>query len=161
MEVVFMKVKIIILIVVLILILLISCFFLFRKKVVISEVKSFRFSYSTGNMINAYVIYEFKCDNGKCVASIKPSGIPDEEKTKVKVDEKFVNKLTDILKKYDVASWNGFNKSNKYVLDGNSFSISIYMENGDDISASGYMMWPKHYREVVSEFDTLFSSITK
>lgn len=156
-----MKIKIIILIVILILVLLLSCLFLFRKKVVISEVKSFRLSYSTGNMINAYVIYEFSCDNGKCIASIKPSGVSDEEKTEVTAYKKFVNKLTDILKKYDVASWNGFNKSDKNVLDGNSFSLSIHMENGDSISASGYMMWPKHYREVVSEFDALFSSIDK
>ncbi|MBP5242600.1 MAG: hypothetical protein J6Z36_02795, partial [Clostridia bacterium] len=39
-----------------------------------------------------------------------------------------------VLNKYNVYSWDGFDKTNKNVLDGNSFSFSVNMNNGDDIS---------------------------
>ena len=56
---------------------------------------------------------------------------------------------------------NGFNKSDRYVLDGNSFSLSISMNNDEYVSASGYMKWPKNYKEVKEELITFFSTIIK
>ena len=65
-----------------------------------------------------------------------------------------------ILKKYGVGSWNGFNKRNKHVLDGNSFSLSVCMGE-EEIDASGYMRWPKNYADFTNAVRQLFDAAAK
>ena len=44
-------------------------------------------------------------------------------------------------------------------LDGDSFSFSLYTEDGKSISASGYMSWPKNYGEVEKELTNIFDAL--
>ncbi len=125
----------------------------------ISNMKSFYFTYTNGYAMNSYTRYEIKKEDDKYVASIKQDGKSEEETVKVNLSESSLKELEDILNKYNVSDWDGFNKTDKDVLDGDSFSCSIGMENGKGISASGYMKWPKNYKEVVSELDTYFSKL--
>ena len=130
-----------------------------KKEITISNIKYFHFSYSVGYAMNAYVIYELNYKDDKYIISIKPNGISDEEKKEVEVDNSFIQKLEEILKKYHVEKWNGFNKHDKNVLDGDSVSLNIRMENNDYLSASGYMKWPNNYGNVRGELDTIFMNI--
>lgn len=125
----------------------------------ISEIKSFYFTYTKGYAKDAYIIYRIDKRDGKYSAEIKPYGKSEEETKKVEISNESVKKLEDILNKYKVYSWNGFHKTNKNVLDGDSFSCSISTGNGDSISASGYMNWPDNYRNVVSELDEFFDGL--
>ena len=136
----------------------IICMIVFNSnnKIVINKFSYFHFSYSTGYAINSQVIYEIKCDD-KCIATIKPDGVDEENSTKVELNDNDINKLISILKKYKVNKWNGFKKFNKHVMDGNSFSLYMKMNNDDYISAIGYMKWPKNYNDVKSELDSFFS----
>lgn len=130
----------------------------FKRNIEIKDIKSLTFSYSTGNEIYSNVRYELDCSEN-CKVTIKPSGISDEDKYETDVDSKFVKRIEDVLNKYNVASWNGFNKNDKNVLDGDSFSTYInYGENGY-ISASGYMMWPNNYSDVRDELNTIFMEL--
>jgi hypothetical protein len=61
------------------------------------------------------------------------------------------------LNEHEVARWNGFDKNNRNVLDGNSFTLSVTMENGKDIHAHGYMKWPKGYQETKAALDGFFA----
>lgn len=132
--------------------------FLFKKKVVISDIKSFHFSYTTSTMMDASILYELKCDD-KIVATIKPELVPYEKAKTFEVDKPLCEELENILNKYNVGSWDDFRKSDPNVLDGNSFSLSIVTKDKKVISASGYMMYPKNYREVKSEIEGLFSKL--
>jgi hypothetical protein len=156
-----MKIKYIILIVVSLLIITLIYFMVYHKKMEIKNIKSFYLTYTKGYAMNAYVTYElnYDIDKNEYVASIKPYGISDEDKLKVTVNKDFSEKIKDVLVKYHVENWNGFNKNDKNVLDGDSFSISITMKNGDDIHASGYMRWPDNYKNVVNEIDNIFMDI--
>ena len=127
-----------------------------KKSVEINEIKHMHFSYSTGTMINSYVTYELTFKDGKYIAKIKPNGISTEETQEKEITKKQVKQIENILKKYEVNKWNGFDKSDPNVLDGNSFHISISFKDGLNISASGYMKYPKNYREATSELDNIF-----
>ena len=149
--------KIIILIIIILLIIIgIINISKLKNKNKISDIKSLHFGYTTGTMINSSVSYDLNYKDNKYIAIIKPNNISEEEAITTEISSKDIEKIIEILKKYNVQKWNGFNKHDPDVLDGNSFSISIYFKNNDSIIASGYMMYPNNYREVKEEFDDIF-----
>lgn len=155
-----MKEKILWIIIAILSILVIGAIFMFgNKKFKIESIKSLHFSYSNGYMINAYTTYDISLEDNTYYAKIKPYGIPEEESQKVKLDKETINKLIDILNEYDVGKWNNFHESDKNVLDGDSFSFSMYTLEDKYISASGYMRWPKNYREVENAFDEILGKL--
>ena len=95
----------------------------------------------------------------KYQVSIKPTGITEEETLKIEISPKEINKIEKILKENEIGNWNGFQKTDKNVLDGNSFSLSIRFTNNDSISASGYMKYPNNYKKVQAELDKFFMDI--
>lgn len=126
----------------------------------INDIKSLHYSYSVGYAINAYYTYDLDCED-KCIIKIKPNGYPEEEAKEYEVDDKTLNKIADILNKYEVSKWDGFDKSDKNVLDGNSFSFIVRLKNGGSIHASGYMKWPNNYSQVKNELKEVFDSLIK
>ena len=130
-----------------------------RKVKKIDSITQLRFSYSSGYMMNSDTAYEITKNGSKYYANIKPYLVPSDEAFEVELDEKVINEIIEVLNKYEVSKWDGFSKSDKYVLDGDSFSFSIHMDNGSDIYASGYMMWPKNYGEVKSELNRILGPL--
>lgn len=131
------------------------------KNVEIGELTSLYLSYSKGYMMNANIRYDFKYDKetNKYIVTIKPYLIAEEDALEIEVDEKFKDKLKEVLVKYEVGKWDGYNKSDKDVLDGDSFSFGAWFKDNTSIHASGYMMWPDNYRNVRDEIDTIFMEI--
>lgn len=152
------KILVLLVIIVIILVVILMILSMFRKKVSIDDIKSFHFSYSTGTMMYANVAYDLRCDE-KCIAVIKPSGVADTEALEVSCDDNVRNEIKKLMEKYHVDKWNGFDKSDNNVLDGNSFSLSIEMQNGETITAYGYMKWPLNYREFSNNVDSIFSKL--
>ncbi len=124
-----------------------------------ANIKSFYLTYTNGYMMNAYTIYQITYENEKYLAKIKPYGVDEEDDLIIEVDEEFIKEIVNILKKYNVNKWNGFNKTDHGVLDGDSFSFSLTLNNDKEIEASGYMRWPENYRDVVNEISPLFMDI--
>lgn len=133
----------------------------FRGTYVLEDTKSLAFGYSTGNMANARVKYTLLCENGTCTATVKEDGVAEEEAVIIAVDEAFVHRVEALLQSYDVQKWNGFQKSDKYVLDGKDFDMYMQNHRGQYFSASGYMKWPKGYDEVKKGLDELFGGLLK
>ena len=134
-----------------------------KKEIAIKNVYSFYLSYSRGYAINSNIIYEMIIDKetNNCIVKIKPYGISIEDTKEIIVDNSTINELTNILRKHNVEKWNGFNKFAKDVLDGDDFSLSIWMNYNKNIHASGYMMWPDGYRDFIGEIDEFFMNIYK
>ena len=153
-----MKMKIIILVLIVIIIILSILFFLPKKK--ISSIKRLYFTYTNGYAMNSYVIYELNCDD-KCTVKIKPLGEDEENTKEYNVSKKDLERIEKVLKDNNVEKWNGFNKNDKNVLDGDSFSMSITTREGEEIDAHGYMKWPTNYGEVKTELDKIFEDIRK
>lgn len=164
-----MNKKVIYLIFLTIFVIILICFiFVFIKRRVtnineieLNNIKSMKFSYSTGNMINAYVRYNIDYKDYKYIATIKPNNISEEEAKEIEIDKNTLENIVNVLNKYKVYHWNNFHKNDKRVLDGNSFSFTLSTTDGKDIDASGYMMWPENYRNVRDELDAIFNNLYK
>ena len=153
-----MKVKLLCILVVAV-ISLSGVFFLRPKTVELRDIYSFYYFFTTGNQMNASVSYSLRKEDGKYIAAIKPKGVPTEEAKTYEVTETFVKELEKFLWENQVEKWNGFDRSAKIVRDGNQFSLDIYMENGDEFSAHGYMKWPKNYQIVSEGIIALFDQL--
>lgn len=125
----------------------------------ISEIKSLRFRYTVGNYMYGDVRYELKHEDGEYTALVKRVGEAEEKAYITRVDAQFADSVAALLNKYKVGGWDGFNKSDRRVLDGNSFSLSVRWGGSGSVSASGYMRWPKGYREFREEMNALFMSL--
>ena len=134
---------------------------LYKDKTKIENTKSLTFRYTVGNYINADIVYELYLINNSYIATYKIAGIPKENQLKKEVSKETVTKIENILKKYKVYKWNGFNKSDNNVLDGNSFSFSYTNTNKKYISASGYMKYPKNYRNFKNDINSLYEELFK
>jgi len=124
------------------------------------SIKKLNFSYSSNNMMYGYTRYELDCSD-KCMATIKPYGESEEDTITVEVKESDVLELEKSLNKYEVNKWDGFDKIDKNVLDGNNFSFSLTTKNAEEISAHGYMKYPKNYGEVRGLLDSFFEKYYK
>ena len=157
------KIWILLLILVLVIIISLIVVLVKRKKIEFTKdnIKYIHFSYSTGTMIYANVRYNIDYENNKYVATIKPNNIPDEEEKKIEIDENTLEKIVEILNKYNVSYWNKFYKNDKSILDGNSFSFHLKTKDNRDIDAAGYMKWPQNYKEVREELNTIFDNLYK
>lgn len=125
----------------------------------IDTIEYMRFSYSSGWDAYSYTRYEIEKIDEDYYLDIKPSGVPEEEIQTIRLDKETINKIIDIFNKYNVSKWNRFNKYDKDVLDGDSFSFDLKTEDNNYISASGYMKWPNNYKEVRKELYDLLNPL--
>lgn len=135
--------------------LLSGCF----KSYTFTTITDLSFHYTNGYAMYADVEYTLKSNDNVYTVTIKPDGVADENTDTFVVDESFVQEVTKLLSTYHVEKWYNYRKSNKHVLDGDSFDLHISNENGDHLSAQGYEKWPKNYREVKEGLDKLFMSL--
>lgn len=63
----------------------------------------------------------------------------------VELDGEDVELLRALIDEFDLWSWNGFQKSNSQVLDGDSFGLSASFADGTELSAWGSNAYPKGY----------------
>ena len=128
----------------------------------ITDIRSFRFSYQVGNYMNGSVSYELKLEeDGTYTAKIKPNQVAEEDATVYKVGKAFADELAAFLRENKVSRWDGFSKSDKRVLDGNGFSFSLWTTDEQNVSAHGYMRWPRGYSEVKAGIEAIFAKLEK
>lgn len=75
------------------------------------------------------------------------------------VDEPVLEQLGEIVGKYRLDRWDGFDKSNKHVVDGNNFSLSVTLADGKTISAHGSNRFPDGYGDAKQEICELFEDL--
>lgn len=124
----------------------------------IETIKSMSFRYTTGTAYLSNVDYDIRCEE-KCIATIKPEGVHEEDAKKVELDENFIQELIIFFNEKKVYKWDGFSKSDKHVLDGCSFHFYLHEKNGRGIEATGYMMYPRNYKNVREKLDQIFQDL--
>lgn len=77
----------------------------------------------------------------------------------VVVDETVLENLGNIVSRHHLDQWNGFDKTNGMVLDGEGFSLSITLADENRITASGDNAFPKGYTDVKREICALFDAL--
>lgn len=64
-------------------------------------------------------------------------------------------KVRDVIFRYDVRSWDGFDKVDRFALDGEDFNLYITFADGTRISAKGSNRFPENYRDVFGELEAI------
>lgn len=75
--------------------------------------------------------------------------------------ESDVAALHEIINRFDLWKWHGFNKSASGVLDGAGFTLTILFADGTVIEAHGNNAFPQNYNKALSEIKILFSQYIK
>lgn len=60
-----------------------------------------------------------------------------------------------IFDEYDLSQWDGFDKSNQYVLDGEGFWLEIRLTDGTTVSARGENAFPRNYYQVMDRMQEI------
>ncbi len=121
-----------------------------------SKIVDFSFSYSSGSYMNSGSSYRATQKEDGVEVMVRQDGIDEKDVPLIMTDASFMDKIEEILEKNQVSAWNGYGMSAQDVLDGDSFSISVKMDNGQTLSAHGYEAWPENYGSVCGALDGLF-----
>ena len=70
-------------------------------------------------------------------------------------DLSIMDSIKEILQKYDVIKWDGFNKTESDIFDGHSFNIDVVFTDGTEIKAYGNNAFPENYNDVFAELNDL------
>ena len=127
------------------------------EPVEVSKAIDVYFSYSSGSYMNSGNSYSAVLrDDGVVEVKVRQDGQAEKNVPVIETDKAFLEKIDQIIADNNVAKWNGYHMSTRDVLDGDGFSLSIKMDNGQKISAGSYMAWPDGYGAFKGEMDTLF-----
>ena len=130
---------------------------LFNKQ--IKDITRMELRYTYGNNRGAYVQYILMKGEDGYGVSVKVRNMPEEDRTEFEVSREDVLRIEELLNKYKAGRWDGFSKSNKHVLDGNSFEFSVKTSSGVKVSARGYMSYPANYKAVRDGLDAIFTDM--
>jgi len=121
--------------------------------------KIVEFSYSYGSYFGGYNEYNvYTTDEG--IVHIDANGLNGSDLHIDKdVDESVLNEIDKIVNEYKIYNWDGFDKSDEDVLDGDSFEFKVSYENGKTIFAHGYMKYPDNYKEASDALINYFNSL--
>lgn len=122
-----------------------------------SNGKIIHFFYSYGSY-SGERIYEIEVTDDKAIIMAKGYNGVDLNLNK-EISTSYLEKIQKVVDKYDINSWDGFKKTDYDILDGDGFSIIIKYENGKEISATGYMKYPKNYKKASSELRKILEGI--
>ena len=75
------------------------------------------------------------------------------------VDDEIVDALYEVVEKYDLYRWDGFNKSRSGVLDGEGFRLEISFTDGTSIQANGDNAFPEDYFSAMGEMQEILDGI--
>ena len=75
------------------------------------------------------------------------------------LEEDYMSMLSQLATEQRMDKWDGFDKINKRVLDGESFSLEIVLADGRIINASGSNAYPKNYN--MSEVEALIDELAR
>lgn len=69
--------------------------------------------------------------------------------------------LTQVIDTYDMASWDGFSESRRFVLDGESFWLDFTLTDGTRMHARGENVFPEHYFDAMGAMWNILSRIAE
>ena len=119
---------------------------------------STNFTYNYGSYNGGYYEYNIKNKNKKNIFTAKGYNGVNLNINK-EIDEYYLEQLSKIIKETNIESWNGFNKKDNKILDGYSFNLKVEYKNGKTINASGYMKYPKNYKNTHKKIVKFLKSI--
>ncbi len=133
------------------------------KKAVVNTSGVTGFSYNFDGTIggNNFSYSVRKQKDGKIVLKYESMEYDEYGEMTREMDQAFLDSLDALYKKHNICRWEGYNKYNSYVCDGDGFSLSFSFADGKSMSAHGSNCYPEGYREFETEMDALFAPIVE
>ena len=75
------------------------------------------------------------------------------------IDQKYVDELFQVVEEYDLYKWDGFDKSQENVLDGEGFLLEIGFTDGTSIYANGDNAFPEDYFSAMGQMQEILDGI--
>ena len=129
---------------------LISC----AKEPADSRLVSFEYYYngSIGGDGHHYLV---KAEGDSVTLTYEDWELRDFGEMTIVIDSAVTDSLAALCKRLQIYKWDGFDKTNKYVLDGDGFSLYLAYEDGRRVSAHGTNSYPAGYGEFVGGMDKI------
>ena len=127
------------------------------KKAVDNEsgLTDFRYSYNGSIGGDSYSFQVTKQEDGSVLLKYESMELDSYGEMERQVEPELLAALEDLYHKHQICQWEGFNKTNEYVLDGSGFSLRLAFQDGKSMSASGSNTWPDGYREYLADLRAL------
>ena len=122
----------------------------------LAPLRELMFRYRTGS---ADVRFELGMKDDAYFASVRLEDESADEAVTVPVGEEVADEINELLGTYDVMRWDGFHESERGVLDGDRFSLSVFFGDGNGISADGYNNFPDNFDEVCEGLEEIFRRV--
>lgn len=74
------------------------------------------------------------------------------------IDDASAAALMDVVEKYGVEGWDGFDESMEYVLDGEGFTLEICLTDGTHILARGDNAFPENYFPAIGKMQEILEN---
>lgn len=123
-----------------------------------SGVDTFYYAYH-GSIGGDSYSYSVNAEDGKHFFVYESMLYPDYGELTREVDDAFLDQLTQLYQDCHLAAWDGFDKTNEFVLDGDGFSLSITFRDGKSLSAYGSNSTPNGYKDFCEKMEALFSPL--
>lgn len=98
--------------------------------------------------------YELRAQDGRYTAYFNMAN--EEEPYPVKVDQTWVDTLEGFITAYDMTKWDGFSGSAAGLLDGTQFFVEFAFDDGTQVKAGGYGVFPNGYGEASAAIEAHF-----
>ncbi|MBR5345418.1 MAG: hypothetical protein IK127_06295 [Clostridia bacterium] len=80
--------------------------------------------------------------------------IENEDETRP-FDLAYEKEIETVIETYNILSWDGFDKSNPYVLDGESFTLELRYADGTSVRAYGDNSFPENYNDAMDSIEAI------
>ena len=121
-----------------------------------SGIRSFSYSYNGSIGGNSFT-RTAKAEDGKTILTLDKMEKHDYGTMSGEASPGFMSALEKLCADHRVTRWNGFDKYNPHVLDGDGFSLHIKYNNGKNVSAHGSNAQPLGFHKFVSDMTELFA----
>ena len=118
------------------------------------------FSYShRGTSYDSIYSYEVEASGNEYRFRFLPAR--EEDAQTALMMESDVTALHEIINRFDLWKWHGFEKNASGVMDGAGFTLTILFADGTVIDAHGNNAFPQSHNKALSEIKNLFSKYIK
>ena len=122
-----------------------------------SGVAYFSYSYRGSIGGNSYT-RTATVEDGKVVLTLDKMEKRDYGKMTGEASPEFAASLDELCKKHKLVRWNGFDKYNRHVLDGDGFGLRIKFKDGKTVEADGSNAFPRGYGDFEKDMNELFKA---
>ncbi|MBE5775498.1 MAG: hypothetical protein E7337_16500 [Clostridiales bacterium] len=120
-----------------------------------APLERFSFSHSGMSTGSIYTLTVLRTDGGwKMKADLFCS-----HEYEFPMSQEDVRRLTQLIDSHELWKWNGYDRADRHVHDGEGFDLRIWFEDGQEISASGENSFPAGYRAAEDAVKTFFIEI--